>query len=321
MSVEEAASALRARWAMGGALTALPSERDQNFRVEGAGGRFVLKIANRAEDRGVLDMQNRAMERMAAAGVPCPEPLRDRDGEDLPVHRGHFVRLLTYLDGTPLAEVHPRPPSLLRDLGRTVGAADVALGGFDHPAASRRLYWDVMHAERTIGERLGHVAEPRGRGLVRRALDRFISSVRPAAPGLRTGVIHNDANDHNVLVDGRAGRVTGLLDFGDMVRTFLVNELAVACAYAMLDEGEPLEAGRAVVGGYREASSLRDTELAVLLDLIRVRLATSVSIAAHQHAQRPDDPYLTVSERQAWALLELLDPIDPEAARTLFRDA
>ena len=32
-------------------------------------------------------------------------------------------------------------------------------------------------------------------------------------------VIHNDANDHNVLVDGAADRVVGLLDLGDMVHS------------------------------------------------------------------------------------------------------
>jgi len=202
-----------------------------------------------------------------------------------------------------------------------MGAADVALEGFDHPAASRHLYWDVKHAARTIGDRLGHIGDPTGREIVRRTLDRFLAAIRPAASGLRVSVIHNDANDHNVLVDTHGERVTALLDFGDMVRTFVANEVAVACTYAMLDEEEPLEAARAVVGGYREAAPLHDTELGVLLELIRIRLATSVSVAAHQHAQRPDDPYLTVSERQAWALLHRLDPIDPDQAGTLFLGA
>ena len=251
-------------------------------------------------------------------GRPVPDVAPYRRGESIAVHEGHLIRVLTYLEGSAMAEVHPRSPDLLLDLGRTMGAVDVALEGFDHPAASRHLYWDVRHAERTIGDRLEYIADPARRELVRETLARYPAALSPATSRLRTAVIHNDANDHNLLVDRGGMLITGLLDFGDMVRTLVANEVAVACAYAMLDEEEPLEAARAVVRGYREAAPLPSPELSVLVDLIRIRLATSVSVAAHQHAQRPDDPYLTVSERQAWALLELLDPIDPETARTLF---
>jgi hypothetical protein len=41
-------------------------------------------------------------------------------------------------------------------------------------------------------------------------------------------------------------------------------------------------------------------------------------VAAHQHALQPDDPYLTVSEEQAWSLLERLDRIEPQGARAVF---
>jgi Ser/Thr protein kinase RdoA (MazF antagonist) len=318
LSVEEARGALRAGWGMDGELSPLPSERDQNFLVEGESGLFVLKIANRGEDREVLDMQNRAMERVAAAGLPCPRPVRDLQGEDIGVRGGHVVRLLVHLEGKPMAESRPCSPGLLRDLGRLMGSVDVSMQGFQHVAASRHLYWDVRQAERTIADRLDHIGDPAGRELVRRTLGRFVTTTWPVLQGFRESVIHNDANDHNVLVDQDGGRVTGLLDFGDMVRTFVVNEVAVACAYAMFEQEEPLGAARAVVGGYRQVASLEDAELAVLLDLIRIRLSTSVSVAAHQHGQRPDDPYLTVSERQAWALLQRLDPIGPDEARTLF---
>ncbi len=44
----------------------LPSERDQNFYLEvQSGDGYVLKIANAAEDRDILDAQNKAMEHVA----------------------------------------------------------------------------------------------------------------------------------------------------------------------------------------------------------------------------------------------------------------
>ena len=318
LSAADAQEIAAERWGVRGAASPLPSERDQNFLIEGEDGRYVLKVANRAEDGAVLDMQNRAMERLRRARIPCPDPVRDRTGDDVAVVGGHLVRMVRHVEGRPMAEFHPRPPNLLRDLGRTMGAVDRALEGFDHPAASRELYWDVRHAERVIDDRLGAVTPTARRKLVRRTVERHVSMVRPELAPLRTGVIHNDANDHNVLVDDAAQRVAGLLDFGDMVRTYVVNEVAVAATYAMLGESEPLDAARSVVEGYLEASPLEHRELGVLLDLIRIRLATSVTVAAHQHSLRPDDPYLTVSEHHAWALLELLEGIDPDAARSSF---
>ena len=67
-----AAEALAAHWGIRGVLRPLPSERDRNFAVSVDGqDRFVLKIANAAEDPAFLDLQHRALERLAAAGVPC----------------------------------------------------------------------------------------------------------------------------------------------------------------------------------------------------------------------------------------------------------
>ena len=38
----------------------------------------------------------------------------------------------------------------------------------------------------------------------------------------------------------------------------------------------------------------------------RTRLCTSVALSAYQSSLAPDDPYLTISERPAWALLDRL---------------
>ena len=78
----------------------------------------------------------------------------------------------------------------------------------------------------------------------------FEGEILPRLAKLRGSVIHNDANDYNLLVRGATPwerEVTGLLDFGDMVRTQTICELAIACAYAMLDKPDPLPAAAAVV--------------------------------------------------------------------------
>src|SRR5207244_9786917 len=102
---------------------ALPSERDRNFAVEIEGlDRFVLKIANAAEDAVFLDLQHRALERLAAARVPCQGIIRSLAGSEVVdiggPDRPALARLLTWLPGRPLASIPAgeRMPRLLRNL-------------------------------------------------------------------------------------------------------------------------------------------------------------------------------------------------------------
>ncbi len=100
--------------------------------------------------------------------------------------------------------------------------------------------------------------------------------------------------------------MSGLIDFGDAVWSPRVAGLAVACAYAMLGEDEPVRAIVPVVAGYDAEWPLRPEELEVLFDLIRLRLAMSVVMAARQHADDPENDYLLVSQDGVWRTLELL---------------
>src|SRR5262249_50558007 len=133
---------------------------------------------------------------------------------------------------------------------------------------------------------------------------------------LRRSVIHNDLNDHNVLVSG--DRVSGVVDFGDMLHSYTVNDLAVACAYAMLGKDDPLATARAIVRRYGRPFPLAAGEAEVLADFIVLRLCLSVCLSAKQQRQEPDNPYLSVSERAAWELLERFRPEDvPDLGRSL----
>jgi murein DD-endopeptidase MepM/ murein hydrolase activator NlpD len=146
----------------------------------------------------------------------------------------------------------------------------------------------------------------------------------PIASNLRTSVVHNDANDYNVLVsDDRAGQktVAGIIDFGDMLHTYTASEVAVAAAYAMLDKTDPLAAAAEIVAGYHEVFPLTELELEALYTLICMRLAVSVTNSALQQKLHPDNKYLLVSERPAWALLEKLSSVDPSLPLYLFRHA
>jgi 4-aminobutyrate aminotransferase-like enzyme/Ser/Thr protein kinase RdoA (MazF antagonist) len=309
----------------------LPSERDQNFVLEDARHRrYVVKISNTEDDPQVIDLQNAALAHLAA-GAPeleLPRVQHSADGASVvsvadSQGRLHLVRLLTWVPGSVLARVRPHTPELLRSLGSLLGTMDAALADFDHPAADRDLKWDPRRAG-WIREYVQFVDDGTRRTLIDRLFTRAEGDLARLAPQLRAGVIYNDANDFNVLVDGSdpyARRVTSVVDFGDMLHTWIVNEVAVACAYAMLDKPDPLAAAVPIIEGYHAAHALTPGEIEAIFPLICSRLAVSVVNSAYQRHADPGNAYLTVSERPAWELLERLHAVHPRFALYMFRGA
>ena len=342
----------------------LPSERDQNFLLStGAGDRFVLKIANSTDDRALLEAQNVALAHVGRRTTLCPRLVSSLDGGDIvevtPASGGrHLVRLLTWVDGVPLGSVADQPADLLEDLGRRVAELDAALDGFDHPAIRRDLYWDLAGGLPLVRELAPLVEDPGMRALVTRVADRVETRDAPRFARLRRAAVHNDPNDHNVLVSdlppkggnyrissgsgrsemssGGGGhempldlpvvsafrrKITGILDFGDIVYSYAIADLAIAVAYAVLGKDDPLAAAVSVVRGYQEIRPLDDEEAGSLFGLVLLRLCTSVCIAARQQKARPGDAYLLVSQGPIAKTLPQLAALDPETVEAALRSA
>lgn len=318
-----------------GGTQELPSERDRNFLVTtGAGERLVLKVANVNEDSAQLEFQNTILSQLANSDVSdsFPQVITSSAGRKIETFRPptgdeHFVRLLSFLDGSPLAEVSRRSDILLRSLGRLLGCMTSALDGLEHPAARRDLHWDLASACDTIESLRSNIRGRERQSVLDHYLEQYNSVVTSELPGLRRSIIHNDANDHNVIAKlipipeaGLSLRVvTGLVDFGDAVESHTVNELAVALAYLMLDAADPISEACQVVQAYHIEYVLGSEELSVLFALACTRLCLSVSICALQQALEPKNEYLRVTEQSAWKLLKRLQHVDPTVVSQRFK--
>jgi len=311
----------------------LPSERDQNFLLMlNDGEKRVLKIANALEERALLEAENAAMQHINQRVDACPQPVPTVDGELIaqitsPSGNRHFVRLITFLPGIPLGDVKRHSPGLLADLGRRIAQLDKALADFDHPAFHRDMHWDLAKALREIDKHKHLITDSEMRSLVDSLVVGFEHNVVPLLGNLRRSIIQNDANDYNVIVGGgtdqysRNQQVLGVIDFGDMVYSYTVADLAIAVAYAILDKSDPLAAAAHIVAGYHTEYPLTETELAALFGLVTMRLCTSVCMAVYQHRQRPDDPYLAISQQPIRNTLPQLAKIHPHFAEAMFRHA
>lgn len=336
-SVAEAEKIASDIFGVRGIFRQLPSERDQNFHVLTQDqNEYVFKIANNSEDKEALEFQNQAMNHVnrhkdlfSEDTRVCPEILATRQGEvigmvNTPEDNQHYVRLLSYLPGLPFAKAKPHDIGLLKSLGLFMGSLDAALSSFDHPAAHRKFHWDLKEAPTIIRDLTEAIREKENQTMIIGFLNHYLSHTQPKLKFLRQSVIHNDGNDYNVLVAPERSwqnRVDSVIDYGDMVYTHTVNELAIVCAYVMMGKKDPLSAAKPVVAGYHQAYPLEEMELSVLFDLILMRLGISVCHSAHQSRMAPDNAYLQISEKPAWTLLGQLSKIHPRLAEYHFRDA
>jgi Ser/Thr protein kinase RdoA (MazF antagonist) len=269
----------------------LPSERDRNFLLTGVDGeKFVLKVANAREERAVLEAQNAMLEHLEEGVSFCPRVVAASSGEKIVTLQDstRLVRVVRYLPGRPLATIKSPSVELLHDLGRKLGQLTRALADFDHPAAHRKFYWDLAQGVACVRDHGSKIKDNQLRELVFR-VDTDLTDMN-----LRRSVIHGDANDYNVLVERET--VVGLIDFGDIVYSYTVGDLAIAVAYVVLGKADPYAAAAPVIEGYREEFELTKHELDALWPLVRLRLCMSVCIAAHQQAQDPQNEYLGISQ-------------------------
>lgn len=331
-TLSDAERLARDHFGVAGRASALASERDQNFLIEPAvGPAIVLKIANAAENPAMLDAQRAVIEHLAKHTPLTPRIVSPHDTDEPAIvmrdGKTHAVWAISVLPGRPFAEVRDRSPRLLTDLGRQVSSLRSALDDFDHPAIHRDFYWDLSRARAIVESRTHAIADDELEGAIARIGHEFDTRVKPLLDRLPRAALHGDLNDNNVLVaaaNERSSlelRVSGIVDFGDMVHSYRVGDLAIAIAYAMLGSDDPLTVVAQVARGYAEQGTLTDDEMSALFGLAALRLCASACIAADQQRERPDNAYLGVSQAAIRKLLPVLARTPFALAEVVVRDA
>jgi hydroxylysine kinase len=314
------------QYGLEGELQDLVSERDQNIRVRTVSGeRFVMKIANTTEDPVVTDFQIKALLHIQSANcdVRIPEIVTTLDGAvATKINDGevmHIVRLVTYLPGIPVADVSSSV-ELAGSLGDCLAHLDLALCNFEHPGDRQVLLWDMQRASQ-MRSLIAHVTEPELRAAVTQCLDDFEADALPVFSQLRSQVAHNDLNPGNALVcSSDHSLVTGVIDFGDMVRAPLVVDVAIAASY-LRSYADPLVFIAPFIAAYHRVMPLQEVERQLLYDLIRTRLITTIIILRWRLSERGEnDAYsqeALASERGAEKFLMRLSSL----AKGRFMDA
>lgn len=303
-------------------LVELGSQQDRNFLIETAQGRFVLKLANAATGAAELEAQHLALRELAAAGLGVPLPVADADGAELTTTEVEgerlLTRLLTFVEGEPLIDAEDFGAEHAAVLGDTAGRVVAALVDFDHPGLHRRNQWDLRLAGDVVAALLDHVPDQGRRARLAAAREEALRRLAPVAGRLREQTIHADITDDNVVRDA-SGRV-GVIDFGDLQRSWRIAELAATCAATLTRDPDPMLLLGAVEA-FAAHVALDDDELTALWPLVWLRTAVLVVSGEQQVALDGDNEYADIRRAAEWRSFAVASSWDPDEMDALIRAA
>jgi len=325
---EAVADCVAKNYHLRGEYTLLVSERDQNFRLETAGGRkFVAKVVGQNEKRLATDFQIAMLVHFEENNFHyAPRVIKTLRGENRCIitsdsGQEYCLRIVSWLEGRLLKEIG-LSTALVSRFGQGLAELDGCLENFHFDGNGQAGLWDMQNALR-LRDLLHHVNDDKVHRCTSGVLDRFEEIASDELPSLPKQAIHNDANPENILI-GPDQHVSGFIDFGDSVKAPRIIEVATASSYLRTRGQNPLEFIEAFVAGYHQRNPLSEQEFKLLFDLIRTRLTTTlVHLYWRLAARDENDPYRQKTlqiESNAFEFLTYLSELGREAFGRRMRD-
>jgi Ser/Thr protein kinase RdoA (MazF antagonist) len=325
----EAVELARERFGIFGRPTRFATEKDDTFRIApDHGPRFILKVANPTENIAEIDLQVAVLDHVAgrAPDLPVPRVIPNEAGER------HFqivdgagqrrqLRMMSYLEGQPLSEV-PSTAQGREEIGRLLAQLRLALADFNHPEDCRVVPWDVKNLP-TLAPLLGEIADIGWRRKLDQVLERF-AAIEGRLARCRSQVLHNDFTRSNVVVDPALPRfVSGIIDFGDTVRTAIAIDVSTAMLNQLPEkmDGDVFADGRDLLRGYLAVCDLTADELALIPSLIMARLTTRILLSTAMASRVPSvAAYVLRNNEMTWGQIDWFLGRSPDALENLLID-
>jgi len=303
---------LERHYRVSGDLERLATEKDDTFRLRSDSGSYLVKVSPPDEPAAVVAMQTAAMRFLEATApeLPVQRVRLTVDGDDdLAIatddRRPRVLRVFDFVDGALWAQTNPDDEELA-NVGEILGRVDVALEAFAHPADRRRLAWDLRHFPHLTGL-VEHTPNAEHRQLAARVFGLFEAAIVPRLDDLDMQVIHGDFSPYNVVVDEQSDDyVTGVIDFGDTMRSAVIFDPAVALANLVGREpDQPWRSACAFAAGYERSRPIKDQELPLLPVAALARLTLRALITNWRAGRVPERrDYLLGHAKDDWTNVE-----------------
>lgn len=266
-----------------------------------------------------LEAQNLFAFHVQKSGIFTSVPVKNNEGKfhimvtkNVPglggkiVNGAFIIRLCTWVEGNDMSNFEPTK-KLIQSSGILLAKMHLNIDDFSNSYCFTTHAWDLTNL--LLLRKIIHVIEdPSDRNLVGKILDNFETIVLPRYKDCNQAVVQNDFNDANLIVNKRGNEVVGLIDFGDVCMTYLINDLAIAIAYAMLYRSvDVLESGLTFYKTYALHRTLSEIEKTIIWILVAGRLCQSVTWGAYSYSKQPGNNYLLKHAQPAWNALRTLD--------------
>ena len=316
---------LKSKYDISAEIKPLDGHVDKNYLLYiNAIPQYVLKLSRDLTDKPFLKAQNLIFDHLKSLErYDFPQIITGLDGKSIYLYTDeegnqYQARLLKYLHGEFLAKTN-HSDHLLIDFGEFLAEMDKMLIDFQSPEIMARHYeWDLQYFLE-YADFLPYISDPAHRKLIEHFLLQFSEQISPIQHLLRKSVIHNDANDWNILSNEK--NVIGAIDFGDAVYSFTISEVVVGVTYIALESKDPLLKVSKVLEGYHRVLPIQELEIESIYYLLAARLCMSACQSAYLKRQRPDDTYVSIHEKAVWKLLSDWVAISPDRAANRFRKA
>ena len=235
---------------------------NSNFLLHASAGNFILTLYEKRVAEQDLPFFLALMEHLAARGITCPQPVKNRQGGMLGRVAGRPAAVVTFLDGVWIRRPSPGHCAALGE-----ALAQLHRAGQDFPM--QRANALALASWRPLYE------HAKGRGdSVRPGLcdeiARELGALEKNWPSdLPEGVIHADLFPDNVFFLG--DRLSGLIDFYFACTDTLAYDVAI-CLNAWCFEADHsynVTKGRALLKAYEKVRALTEPERAALPVLAR----------------------------------------------------
>jgi homoserine kinase type II len=235
---------------------------NSNYLVHTENGRYILTLYEKRVKREDLPYFLALMQHLAARGITCPLPVRDREDRTLKELAGRPAALITFLEG-----LWARRPGIDHCAGLGDALARFHLAGSDFPMT--RVNSLSLPGWKALFVKLGSGADRVARGLAS-VIEKELKYLEGNWPGeLPQGVIHADLFPDNVFFLG--DKVSGLIDFYFACNDMLAYDVAV-CLNAWCFESDGsfnVTKARALLEAYERVRPLTKAELDRLPTLAR----------------------------------------------------
>ena len=228
-----------------------------NYYLHTTQGSFILTLYEKRVNEADLPFFLGLMQHLAAKGLNCPLPVKNRGAETLGRLAGRPAALFTFLDGLAV-----RRPSAQHCAALGSALAQLHLDGRDFPMARPNSLslngWQPLFAQAEAQ------ADRVSSGLAERTRRELEALHRDWPANLPTGIIHADLFTDNVFFIGR--EVSGLIDFYFACTDALAYDVAI-CLNAWCFEADGsfnLTKGRGLLGGYQAVRPLDASEIDAL---------------------------------------------------------